>query len=181
MFGYVPPLGDTMIGSPRVAATGSGLVGVLDILGLGLAGTPSIGVLGAGEVDRSGNLNSSRTADGRLLVGSGGANDVASVCREVVVVCEQSAGRFVERVGYVTAPGRSVSVVATQLGTLEKDDGGELVLTGVYGPVGEGVEAATAACGWPLRAAPGVARLPDPSPDELTLLRGFDPEGRYLG
>lgn len=181
LFGYVPPLGDPLIVSNRTVPTSSGLGGVLDILGLGLAGTPSAGAIGAGEVDRFANLNSSRTADGRLLVGSGGANDVASICREVVVICEQSARRFVEAVGYVTAPGHRVRVVATQLGIYERDESGELVLTGVFGPVRDGVAAAKAACGWPLRTAGRVARLPEPTRDEITLLRAYDPDGRYLG
>lgn len=179
LFGYLPHPGDPLLVTPRVAATAGALGGVLDILGLGLAATASAGAIGAGEVDRYANLNSSRTADGRLLVGSGGANDVASICREVVVVVEQSARRFVERVGYVTAPGGRVRVVATQVGTYEPSEDGELILTGVYGPVRAGVAAAKAACGWDLRTARTVARLSEPSAGELSLIRAWDPQGRY--
>lgn len=180
LFGYVPPPGDPLLVSNRVAATARGLGGVLDILGLSLAATPSAGILGAGQVDRTANLNSSRTADGRLLVGSGGANDVASICRDVVVVCHQGRGRFVERVPYVTAPGERIGAVATPLGCYERRDG-DLVLTGVFGPVREGVARARAACGWDLATAPRVARIKDPARDELALLRAYDPLGLYTG
>jgi hypothetical protein len=181
LFDYVPPPGDPLLVSNRVAATAQGLVGVLDILGLGLAATPSAGVIGAGQLDRFGNVNSSFTGDGRLLVGSGGSNDVASVCRDVVVVAQQSPHRFVADVPYITAPGSRVGLVATQHGTYTKAPDTELVLTGVWGPVRDGVAKAKAECGWDLRTGPRVARLPEPKPDELGLLRAFDPNGDYTG
>lgn len=175
LFDYVPPLGDPLLVSNRIAARSRGLGGAMEILGLGLASTVSIGALGAGQVDRAGNLNSSRTSEGGLLVGSGGSNDVASICRDVVVVCRQSAARFVEQVPYVTAPGGRVTSVATQLGLFERD-GGELVLTGAFGGR---VEDAKRACGWDLRVAADVRMLDEPTTDELALLRAFDPCGEY--
>ena len=182
MYGYVPAPGDPLLVSNRAAATATGLGGVMDILGLGLARTASAGIIGAGQVDRHGHVNSSRTASGKLLVGSGGSNDVASLCRDVVVVCTQSRQRFVRDVAYVTAPGSRVGSVATQHGVLTKDpSSGELVLTHVWGPVKEGVREATANCGWELRAARRVERLAEPTRTELELVRGWDPSELYLG
>lgn len=182
LFGYAPPIGDPYLVTNRVVKSTSSLGGVLDILGLGLAGTRSAGIIGAGEVDRLGNVNSSRAAGGKLLVGSGGANDVASICREVVIVVEQSRRRFVDQVAFVTAPGDRVVAVATQLGLYEKDPAsGELVLAAVWGEPEAGVRAARAECGWELRVAKRLRRLPAPTADELRLARAYDPEGRYLG
>jgi acyl CoA:acetate/3-ketoacid CoA transferase beta subunit len=72
-----------------------------------------LGVLGAAEIDASGNINSTRLASGELLVGSGGANDIASSCREVVAVVKCERARLVPRVGHVTSRGRSVLRIAT--------------------------------------------------------------------
>jgi hypothetical protein len=59
---------------------------------------------------------------------------------------------------------------------------GELVLSGVYaeGPETEAVAAARAACGWELRVAPALRRFEPPSPDELRLIRLFDPRRYFL-
>ncbi|HVE92270.1 MAG TPA: CoA-transferase [Actinomycetota bacterium] len=180
LYDYLPPLGDPLLVSNRTAATATGLGSVLDILGLALSATASAGILGAGQVDRRGNINSSVTADGRLLVGSGGSNDVASICRDVVVVCVQSKDRFVHEVPYVTAPGRPVSVVATQAGLYERVDG-ELVLSAVFGDLADGVARARDECGWALRVAGEVRILDDPLAHEVALIRAYDPSGWYVG
>src|SRR5207302_11251418 len=92
----------------------------------------SIGVLGAAQIDRRGNVNSTVIPGERLLMGSGGANDVATCAGETVIVAAQSAERFLDAVPYVTAPGDRVSTLVSQLGVFDKVDG-ELVLTGVFG------------------------------------------------
>lgn len=181
LYGYVPPPGEPYLVSNRVAATAAGLGGVLDILGSALARDDSVGILGAGEVDSRGNLNSSRTGEGDLLVGSGGANDVASIAAEVVVVALMGRRRFVPSAAYVTCPGKSISSVATQHGILEKDETGELVLAAVYGDAATTVERARAECGWDLRVARSLRGLPAPDPDDLALLRAYDPNGYFLG
>lgn len=68
-----------------------------------------IGFLGAGEVDRFGNLNSTlvKKSDGSKirLPGSGGAADIASLAKRVVVLMEHKKNRLPERVSYLTSPG----------------------------------------------------------------------------
>ncbi len=78
----------------------------------------SLAVLGAAQVDRAGNLNSTRLASGRLLVGSGGANDIASRATEVVVLCP--VDRLVPSVDFVTSPGRAVGSIVTEAGVLHR-------------------------------------------------------------
>jgi acyl CoA:acetate/3-ketoacid CoA transferase beta subunit len=72
--------GHPFIFSHRNLPTCTWMTGVTEILGAVLAGDHggALAVLGAGTVDRNGNMNSSRSASGRFLVGSGGAADIAS-------------------------------------------------------------------------------------------------------
>jgi hypothetical protein len=85
------------------------------------AGNGCIGVLGAAQVDARGNLNSTRLADGTLLVGSGGANDIASAADEVVVLASCDRNRLVNEIPYITSPGRRVYHVITEEGVLCRD------------------------------------------------------------
>jgi acyl CoA:acetate/3-ketoacid CoA transferase beta subunit len=118
------------------------------------------------------------------ITGSGGANDITSSAREVVVTLAQTRGRFLDKVPYVTAPGQRVTAVVSDLGVYEKTEPhGDLVLTGVFGdrPEAEAVTAARAACGWPLAVASRLRRLEPPTADELRLVRLFDPRRYFLG
>jgi citrate lyase alpha subunit len=103
---------------------------VEDALGAVTCGADArcLGVLGAAQVDRDGNLNSTRLASGRLLVGSGGANDIASRAAEVVVLCPTD--RLVPAVDFVTSPGRAVHSVVTDAGILTRARPGEGGWTG---------------------------------------------------
>ena len=133
-------------------------------------------------MDRAGNINSTMIPDGPFLVGSGGGNDVASVAAENVVVATLTPARTPETCGYVTSPGESVRALVTDLGTLEKQDG-ELVLTAVPdgdGTVADRVARAVAACGWDLNVGATVVELAAPTDDEVTALRGWDPQGWFL-
>jgi glutaconate CoA-transferase subunit B len=82
----------------------------LDVMGLMAAGRVDLGFLGAAEVDRYGNLNSTEgiDAEGRptRLPGSGGAADILSLARRSVVLVPQERRRLVERVRFRTSPGR---------------------------------------------------------------------------
>jgi acyl CoA:acetate/3-ketoacid CoA transferase beta subunit/acyl CoA:acetate/3-ketoacid CoA transferase alpha subunit len=99
------------------------LSSIEDVLGTLTCGAANecLGVLGAAEIDRAGNINSTRLASGELLVGSGGANDIASSCREVVAVVKCERARLVPRVHYVTSPGRAVLQIATDRCILSRE------------------------------------------------------------
>jgi acyl CoA:acetate/3-ketoacid CoA transferase alpha subunit len=151
---------------------------------VGGPGTTTVACLGGAQIDRHGNINSTLIPDGPFLVGSGGGNDVASVCAEAIVVALLAPERTPPECGYVTSPGRAVRALVTDLGTMEKPDpDGELVLTAV--PAGtesieERVSAARAACGWDLQVAPTVTELAPPTAEEVATLRGWDPRGWFL-
>jgi len=184
LWGYEPTPADPFVlnhrNFPRSTMLGdAGLVlGTL----VGGTGTTTVACLGGAQIDRFGNVNSTLVPDGPFLVGSGGGNDVASVAAESVVVGTLTRGRTPAECGYVTSPGRNVRALVTDLGTLEKVDGDELVLTAVAGDgtVAERIGACRAACGWDLAVAPAVREVAAPTADEITALRTWDPRGWFL-
>src|SRR3954463_7887899 len=88
---------------------------MLGVMSLLQSGRVDLGFLGAAEVDRFGNLNSSQigapgTNDFVKLPGSGGACDIASLAKRFVVLLEHSKRRLPERVSYITSPGNGDGV-----------------------------------------------------------------------
>jgi acyl CoA:acetate/3-ketoacid CoA transferase beta subunit/acyl CoA:acetate/3-ketoacid CoA transferase alpha subunit len=126
------------------------LTGVENILGSSVRGSTNacLGVIGSAQVDRVGDINST-LVEGKHLVGSGGACDVALGAQEVIVLARSE--RLVARVSYVTSPGRKVQTVVTERSLLKRShDGGwwlrEYVSEGDYGlPAEWDVEAQQAA------------------------------------
>jgi acyl CoA:acetate/3-ketoacid CoA transferase alpha subunit len=186
LWGYDPVLADPFVLNHRNFPRSTMLNDASTILGtlVGGAGTTTLACLGGAQIDRHGNINSTLIPDGPFLVGSGGGNDVASVCAEAVVVALLDPRRTPAECGYVTSPGRAVRALVTDLGTLEKlDPDGELVLTRVPAgerPITERVDAARAACGWDLAVAPEVTEIDPPTGDEVAALRRWDPRGWFL-
>ena len=76
---------------------------------LGQAGFINLGFLGAGQIDRFGNVNDTVIGDYRNPVyrfpGSGGGNDVMSFCQRTCIIVRQSKRRFPEKVDFITCPG----------------------------------------------------------------------------
>jgi acyl CoA:acetate/3-ketoacid CoA transferase alpha subunit/acyl CoA:acetate/3-ketoacid CoA transferase beta subunit len=182
LVGYWPHAGEPLLFSQRNFPTCTMLADIdwtMSIL-VGGGTARAIGALGAAQVDRHANLNSTVIPGERLLMGSGGANDVATTAEETVVVAVQTRDRFLEQVPYVTAPGDRIGTVVTQCGVYEKDADGELALTAVYDEdVEAGVREARERCGWELRVAPEVRRASAPSNEGLLMLRLMDPHGWF--
>jgi len=186
MSGFVPKSGDPYLFATQNLPTCTRLGGVLDVLGADVAGPSgsTLGVLGAGQVDRHGNLNSTWTSDGDYLIGSGGANDVASAADDVVVVVKHGRTRLVNEVPYVTAPGNRVSTIVTSRAVLERRDA-RFVLTRWIGAPGEGPDEILAniraSTGWKLEVAQDAQPEPEPDDADLARLRSFDPRSVFLG
>ncbi len=188
-YGYTPRPADPFIFSFRNIPTCTMLTDVINVLGsmVGAENNRCIGALGAGQVDRFGNINSTVIPEFKLfLVGSGGACDVALGAQELVVVCTQSALRCVEKVSYMTAPGPKVSALITNMGVFEKRDGGdEFILTALLpapdtADPAELLERLKANCGWDPKLAPDLNVEPAPSLPELLNVRIFDPRRYFL-
>jgi acyl CoA:acetate/3-ketoacid CoA transferase beta subunit len=184
LWGYQPTSADPYIFNQRVFPATPYLSDASAVLGMviGGPGTTTVGCLGAAEVDSDGCLNSTELAGGRFLVGSGGANDVASRATACVVVTLARPERLPRTVAYVTSPGQRVASVVTDKGILRRDDG---VLRVAAVPSGDGtleerVRAFTAACGYEPEVARLVEDLAPVTHGEVRALREFDRERIFL-
>jgi glutaconate CoA-transferase subunit B len=99
------------IGDGVLAETADTVVGLVEIFNYWLQpGRIDIGFLGAAQVDRFANINStvigpSYASPAVRLPGAGGAPEIAASCAEVIIVVHQTRQRFVERVDFVTSLG----------------------------------------------------------------------------
>jgi acyl CoA:acetate/3-ketoacid CoA transferase alpha subunit/acyl CoA:acetate/3-ketoacid CoA transferase beta subunit len=184
LWGYVPTPADPYIFNHRVFPDTPYLSDASAVLGMviGGPGTRTVGCLGAAEVDREGSLNSTQLAGGRFLVGSGGANDVASRADACVVVTLARPERLPESVAYVTSPGHRVVSVVTDKGILRRLDGSLRVaaVPSGAGSVAERVQTLVEACGYVPDVARTVEELSPLLPSEVGALRDFDRERLFL-
>jgi glutaconate CoA-transferase subunit B len=169
------------IGDGELAETADLVVSVPEMFGYWLqGGRIDVGFLGAAQIDRFGNLNSTVIGDYDAptvrLPGAGGAPEIATSAREVFVMLRQTPRAFVEELDFRTSSGERVSVVVTDLGLLEpRGEERELVLTHVH--PGIDAERARAATGWPLRVAGDLRETRAPTDEELAALRGLATKG----
>src|SRR3954463_2262940 len=160
------------IGDGELASTADAVVPVPEIFAYWLqGGRIDVGFLGAAQIDRLGNLNSTVIGDYDhpkvRLPGGGGAPEIAAMAKKVIVMLRQSRRSFVGRldfrssVGYGDAPGDrkrlgmtgpGPTVVITDLGVLRPDpESRELTLTQIH--PGASIEGAREQTGWPLRVS----------------------------
>lgn len=185
MFGYLPSPGDPFLFNYRNMFAGSMLTDTTTTLGVMTAGAGNraVGVLGAAQVDSDGNINTSRLPN-LLLTGSGGANDIASGASEILVTMALGTRRLVEKVDFITSPGRAVQTIATPRGVLERCDGVyriTRVLPAAGQSAAETVSMIQANCGWALTAADTLEVEPEPDEAELGLVRLLDPNRLFSG
>lgn len=182
------------IGDGVLADTADAVVSVPEVFNYWLQpGRVDVGFLGAAQLDRYSNINTTIVGDDYLhprvrLPGAGGAPEIAASCREVVVVVRQSRRAFVERVDFVTSVGygkgpgdrerlglrgRGPSMVITDLGVLEPDPVTcELTLTRRHpGVTADQVRDAT---GWDLAVAAELCDTAPPTAEELAALRELE-------
>ncbi len=168
------------IGDGELAETADAVVSVPEMFAYWLQGERiDIGFLGAAQIDRRGNLNSTVIGDYDQpkvrLPGGGGAPEIATCVRDVFVMLKQSPRSFVERLDFKTSVGDRVRVVVTDLGVLEPAVDGELTLTHVH--PGVEPEAVQEATGWDLRIAEDLAVTEPPTEAELTALGSLRTKG----
>jgi glutaconate CoA-transferase, subunit B len=178
------------IGDGELAETADAVVSVPEMFNYWIQpGRIDVAFLGAAQVDRFANLNSTVIGDYEQpkvrLPGAGGAPEIAACCGAVVVIVPHSTRTLVERLDFVTTVGHGdgpgarerlgfrgagPTAVITDLGVLEPDpETKALTLTQVH----EGVDAeqARAATGWPLRVADDLRTTETPTQRELGALR----------
>jgi glutaconate CoA-transferase subunit B len=175
------------IGDDDLAATATAVVSVPEMFNFWVgAGRIDVGFLGAAQIDKYGNINTTVIGDHAdpkvRLPGAGGAPEIAAAAGRVIVIVKQSPRTFVEKVDFISsvgygptgqerdAPGAGPTLVITDYGVLEPDpETHELTLTRLH--EGVTVEEARAATGWDLKVADSIRVVPPPTDIELEELR----------
>jgi glutaconate CoA-transferase subunit B len=161
-------------------------------------GLIDVGFLGAAQIDRYGNLNTTVIGPYQQpkvrLPGSGGACEIALLAGKVLIIARLSRRTFVERLDFLTSPGylaggetrlrlgdygRGPAAVITDMGIFRFDEAThEMILTSLH--PGCIVEEVQEKVGWDLWVADDLATTPPPTADELRIMRDeLDPTGRY--
>ncbi len=186
----------------RISANATSFTSAIDALGcLVASGRCDVGIIGAAQVDRFGNVNTTGIWDGPIgdsyrppktrLTGAGGANDIACGAKRYVIMAAHERKRFAAEVDYISSPGYleggnardrygfvggGPSAIVTTLGILRPDpDSKEFQLDGWY--AFSGIEEIRANTGWDLKIAPGAGPVPEPTESELAALRRVDETG----
>lgn len=187
------------IGDPTLVSGALSVVSMYDIFANYLQrGNVDVGFMGGAQIDKYGNINA--TVIGNYahpkvrLPGSGGSQEIAAWANRCYIMTPHQKRRFPEKVDFMTSAGYlggrkereatglrggGMLAVVTDIGLLEPDENGEMVLTGLH--PGRSVEEAKANTGWDLKTGDEL-RTTDPVTNvELQILReDLDPNGLYL-
>src|SRR3989449_3299712 len=193
---------DTAVGlaDPRIWYRATCWSGFLDVMGMNVhRGVVDVGFLGALEIDRFGNINTTLVKDDsgkvRYVNGSAGGNDIASHAKRVIVIMRHEKRKLRQAVAHLTSPGFVGGRGRRELGL--RGDGPHRLITdnAIIGfdpdthaamllslhPVAR-LEDVVENTGFPLRIPSEVPTTPLPTPEEVRLLQEeIDPEGIYLG
>jgi glutaconate CoA-transferase subunit B len=201
--GGVAPQLPTMpisVGDSRAFYRAAMATSMADVMEFAQRGMIDYTFLGGAQIDAHGNLNS--TVIGRdyarprvRLPGSGGANDLASLCWRILVVTDHDPRRFVEKVDFVTTPGYLTGAGAREAAGLPPGAGPYRVVTdlAVLGyeetnrrmavlslHPGVALDQVRANTGFELGVIEPLAMTPAPTAEELRLLREKVDPFRYL-
>jgi glutaconate CoA-transferase subunit B len=188
--GAKPDVLPLSIGDGELAEHADTVVSVPEIFRYWLqGGRVDVGFLGAAQVDRFGNINTTVVGDYAKpkvrLPGAGGAPEIASNAKETWIIIKQTKRTFVPKVDFLTsvghleggdsraksgAKGAGPTAVITDLGVLAPDPvTRELTLVAIH--PGITVEQAIASTGWALKVAATLAHTAPPTASELETLR----------
>jgi acyl CoA:acetate/3-ketoacid CoA transferase alpha subunit/acyl CoA:acetate/3-ketoacid CoA transferase beta subunit len=171
-----------------------------DSMAMAQAGYIDYGFLGGAQIDRYGNLNT--TVIGPYehptvrLPGSGGANDVGTLCHQTIILMRQDKHRFLEKIDFLTTPGYLSGFDSRETAGLPTGSGPYRVISqlGVYGfdskskqmtllslHPGVTVEQITENSGFTIHIPKHISMTTPPSQKELTILKKIDPAGMVIG
>ena len=187
------------IGDPTLVSGATSVCSMYDIFAFYLQrGLVDVGFLGGAQIDRYCNINATVVGDYASpkvrLPGSGGSMEIAAWANRCYIITPHQIRRFPEKVHFRTSAGfldgkaqrdaarlrgAGPQAVVTDLGILEPDQNGELVLTALH--PGKTVEQVRENTGWDLKVAPKLSVTESPSDEELRILRSeLDPDRIYL-
>ncbi len=202
--GGIAPLLPTMpisVGDSRTfykAVMASGMCEVMETLARGMV---DYCFLGGAQIDMYGNINSTVIGEWEhpkvRFPGSGGANDFGSMAWNIMVITPQDSRRFVERVSFVTTPGYLDGPGSREQAGLAAGTGPHKVITNMavmgFDPESKRMRAESIHkgfsfddvqenTGFELLKAPEVVETPEPTADELRILREeVDPNHYIIG
>ncbi len=188
----------------RISSNATSFTNALDALGFLVgSGRCDVGIIGAAQVDKFGNVNTTGIWDGdgiigdryrppkTRLTGAGGANDIACGAGRVIIMVTHEAKRFAEKVSYISSPGYldggearerhgfiggGPSAIVTTLGIMRPDPVTKEFVLDAWYPFSS-VEEIRASTGWDLKVSPNARTVPEPSAEELAALRRVDQTG----
>jgi glutaconate CoA-transferase subunit B len=187
------------IGDPTLVSGALSVVNMYDIFANYLQrGNVDVGFMGGAQIDRFGNINATVIGDYAQpkvrLPGSGGSQEIAAWANRCYIMTPHQKRRFPEKVDFMTSAGflsgraereatgvrgGGMLAVVTDIGMMEPDESGEMVLTALH--PGKTVEQAKENTGWDLKVASELRITETVTENELRILREeLDPNGIYL-
>ncbi len=159
-------------------------------------GRVGLGFIGGAQVDEFGNVNTHwvDTPGRRIrLPGSGGGADIACLAGRLLIIMNHERRRLVPRVDFITSPGWGPDpewrarqglprggplALITSMGVFRFPEG-RAVLYSIH--PGVSLEEVRANTGWELRVHPELSTTPEPTDEELAIIRRYDPKGFWTG
>ena len=188
------------IGDPTLVCGSLAVVSMYDIFTLYLQrGNVDVGFMGGAQIDKFGNINATAIGSNYAhpktrLPGSGGSQEIAAWANRCYIMTPHQKRRFPEKVDFMTSAGfldgrkertetgvrgEGMVCVVTDLGLLEPDENGELILTALH--PGKTADQARENTGWNLKIAANLKRTEPVTENELRILREeLDPTKIYL-
>ncbi len=187
------------IGDPTLVSGATSVCSMFDMFSLYLQrGNVDVGFLGGAQIDQFGNINATVIGDYDhpkvRLPGSGGSMEIAAWANRCYIITPHQIRRFPKRVDFRTSAGfmsggderekaglrgKGPQAVVTNLGILEPNEYGEMVLAALH--PGCTPEQARENTGWDLKISSELRETLAPKSDELRILREeLDPQGIYI-
>ncbi|NLU49741.1 MAG: CoA synthetase [Syntrophomonadaceae bacterium] len=189
----------------RISANATSFTNAIDALCVLVAsGRCDVGIIGAAQIDKYGNVNTTGIWAGETpwqagryvlprvrLNGSGGANEIAIGCKRYIIMAAHEKKRFADKVDYISSPGYingghdrqkygfpggGPSAIITTLGILRPDPVTKEFYLDAYFPFSS-IEEIKDNTGWDLKVSPNVKVVPEPTEQELKNLREVDVTG----
>ena len=188
------------IGDPTLVCGSLAVVSMYDIFTLYLQrGNVDVGFMGGAQIDKFGNINATSIGTDYAhpktrLPGSGGSQEIAAWANRCYIMTPHQKRRFPEKVDFMTSAGflggrnertatgvrgSGIVGVVTDLGFLEPDENGELILTALH--PGKTAEQARQNTDWDLKVGTKLKTTESVTENELRILREeLDPNKIYL-
>lgn len=199
VFGAQPARLPLSIGDPTLVSGATAVMGMDDLFMLYLQrGLVDVALLGGAQIDRYGNLNTTVIGDYThpkvRLPGSGGACEIATNAKKILMIMRLKGRAFVEKLDFMTSPGHlqggngradlnlpgsGPALVITDRALFDFDNDDKEMTLIELAP-GETAASIQEAIAWPLRISPNLRQMTPPTLAELTVIREqLDPEGLY--